>query len=237
MNIRHNYPLRFFFIITGLLILSGILIQLLGFLSMQSGIIPKNPSQFDGFHIFLMILIQAFSFLVTFTIASRYMPRAIFLQWKMFQWSNLFHIFSLYLLLMIFLGLGQYILNQAGYELQQFEMLNKQKILEKPYSFIIAVSFVAPLYEEIIFRGFILSALWPLKGKAIAVRKGIAIFFSSFAFTLMHFESIDNLMILLPIFFLSLFLSYSTIRSGSLTIPVMIHIFQNTLSSVAFFST
>lgn len=235
MNIRFNHSIRYYFILAGLTLLSLLAIQILAFVFIKTGTLPDDPLRMNGFHLFFMVVIQAGSFLSIFYFTSRWLPKSIFLRLSFPKWNEIIHVFFGYFLLLIFLGLIQNILQNMGFEMEQFHMLDKKKIFEKPVYFFLAVTFIAPFYEEIIFRGFFLGSLWPIKGKWILFRKTFAVLFSSFVFTLMHFESLENSIILLPIFFLSVFLSYIAIRFQNIVLPILIHFFQNGISSIVFY--
>jgi len=112
-------------------------------------------------------------------------------------------------------------------ELNQFEHFDMNIIKQKPYYFFIMVSLVAPFYEEYVFRGLILRSLWPRLKKRKKILKGLAVFFSSFIFGIFH-EGAQ-----FPTFILALYLSFLTIKSAGITLPVVIHSIQNTLAAIA----
>jgi hypothetical protein len=101
---------------------------------------------------------------------------------------------------------------------------------EKRPVLLVAVSFLisamAPVVEEVFFRGFLYAA----------IRKRFtvfwSIFLSAFLFSLLH----TNLLGFLPILLLGMFLAYLREKTGSLMPCIVIHVVHNTaLSSMMFF--
>lgn len=74
---------------------------------------------------------------------------------------------------------------------------------------------VVPIFEEIIFRGFVFDRLQVKFGASKAV------LLTAFGFALLHFPNI------MGIFFLGLVLSLAYIKTGSLYVPVLIHALNN----------
>lgn len=92
----------------------------------------------------------------------------------------------------------------------------------------------APIYEEVIFRGFILTALL----KAVSWKK--ALVYSSLLFGIWHLKNIFYLGIgptLYQIFyatFLGLILAYCAIKTKTIWIGVIIHYLNNIWSPISF---
>ncbi|MCS7207781.1 MAG: CPBP family intramembrane metalloprotease [Dehalococcoidia bacterium] len=82
------------------------------------------------------------------------------------------------------------------------------------------VVLLAPLAEEIFFRGFLLTALTP------RFTRGGALVVSSLVFAVLH--GAPGLMV--PVFFAGLVLGVLFLRSGSLLPPLMAHALQNALA-------
>lgn len=82
----------------------------------------------------------------------------------------------------------------------------------------IYVVIVAPIYEEIIFRGILLNRF--------AAKYGLnkAIILSSFIFGLLHFQYF------LPLFLVGIFLSLISVKTSSLNAAIFIHVFNNLLA-------
>jgi ABC-2 type transport system permease protein len=81
------------------------------------------------------------------------------------------------------------------------------------------VALLAPLAEEVFFRGFLLTALahsWPRIG---------ALVFTSAVFALFH----GSVALFIPVFFAGMVLGALYLRSGSLLVPLIAHALQNTL--------
>ncbi|GBD10946.1 hypothetical protein HRbin23_00596 [bacterium HR23] len=88
---------------------------------------------------------------------------------------------------------------------------------------ILAVGIVvvlAPLAEEVFFRGFLLTALSP------RFRRGGALVLSSAFFALLH----GQVGLMVPVFFAGLILGALFLQSGSLAVPFTAHALQNALA-------
>ncbi|GEM_PF-1676900 len=221
------------------LILALLLVQGIAMLAVVFQIIPESPKKFTGFHIFLMVLMQASTFLLVFGGASRFLPEYIFFQWKVPTLGEAGKAFGGLILLIMALGGFQWLMEHLGFATEQFSALDKKALLSEPFYFFLSVAVIAPLYEEVIFRGVFLSILWPMKDhgkKRNLILKLAAILLSSLAFTAMHFESLENVVILIPIFFLSLYLSFLAIWQKNILLPVAIHFSQNLIATVAIYS-
>lgn len=91
---------------------------------------------------------------------------------------------------------------------------------------ILSTCIIAPIFEELFFRGLILQAL---------KRYGnvFAILTTSILFALLH----GNLMQAIPVFALSLVISYAVLRSNNILTGILIHFINNSLSTFeSFFS-
>ena len=137
-------------------------------------------------------------------------------------------IYFLTIIFLLIVGfINQYLLtNIFDIEIKQQDILEKFKELEKTYEitiFFIASVIIAPLYEELLFRGIIFPKL---------IQKTnflIALFLSSFVFALLHF----HLSALLPLFSLSIILSFTYLHSSSLWPCISLHALFNLISIVA----
>lgn len=88
--------------------------------------------------------------------------------------------------------------------------------------FVLAVVLLAPVFEEILFRGFLLQGLltWlPKQRLACAL-------LTSFAFAAAHTQYV-HLQTLIALTLLSLLLCYARLRSGGLKLPVFLHMLNN----------
>jgi membrane protease YdiL (CAAX protease family)/Flp pilus assembly protein TadD len=93
----------------------------------------------------------------------------------------------------------------------------KYALNANPVTAFLSVVIVGPLVEEILFRGLIYGA-WERRLKA-----GGAIVVSSLMFALVHFQ----LVYFIPIFCLGTVLGWARWKTGSLGLPMMIHVFNN----------
>lgn len=85
----------------------------------------------------------------------------------------------------------------------------------------LAVAVVAPIGEELVFRGLIFERL-------AAINQAVAWLGSSVLFALVHWQY--NWFGLLAIFVLALFLCYVRVKSGGLVLPVAIHSLNNAVA-------
>lgn len=123
-----------------------------------------------------------------------------------------------------------------GYTLQdQSAVLHMKKSLEHPDLFMatmLAVVFVVPILEEIIFRGYLQTSL----RKYLSPVPSILI--SSILFAWFHFswnQGINNVNILLSLFVLALFLGFLRERQGNLLPSIALHSTFNAISVLMIF--
>lgn len=84
---------------------------------------------------------------------------------------------------------------------------------------VIMTCIIAPIFEELLFRGFILSSLKRYGDK-------FAILTTSLLFAMLH----GNFIQAIPTFVMSLFLCYIVIKTNSLYSSIIIHFFNNTVA-------
>jgi membrane protease YdiL (CAAX protease family) len=89
----------------------------------------------------------------------------------------------------------------------------------------IAVVLIAPLIEELIFRGFVFTGIQARLGSFWAV------IFSSLPWAIIHLQYREWYFIVL-IFMLGLLFSIARWRTNSVLVPVAMHMFQNAMASV-----
>lgn len=92
---------------------------------------------------------------------------------------------------------------------------------------VIAIIFIVPILEELIFRGFLQTWLKGFLGKTKAI------IFASILFALFHFsfqQKIDNIELLLSLFVLSFYLGFLFERQQSLWAPIGLHSTFNGIS-------
>lgn len=110
----------------------------------------------------------------------------------------------------------------------RFNMGIEENVLPDPYGFsagflfFLCVAVGGPILEECVFRGVLCRALsrW---------NKGFAIVFSALLFGLVHL----NFYQAIPAFGMGLVLGYVYLRSGSLLVPIFMHIVNNSISMIA----
>lgn len=140
-------------------------------------------------------------------------------------WTPLIYLLTIILLLIVGI-INQYLLtNLFNVEIKPQEILEKFKELEKTYEIIIfgiSSVVIAPLYEELLFRGIIFPKL---------IQKTnflTALILSSLIFAILHF----HLSALLPLFSLSLILSLIYLQTLSLWPCIFLHALFNLISII-----
>ncbi len=88
---------------------------------------------------------------------------------------------------------------------------------------VLSIVVIAPIYEELLFRGFIFKGLEHSRLGADG-----AIIISALSWTLIHFQY-DRPEHLVYIFMIGLVIGYSRARSGSIYVPIALHVFNNLL--------
>lgn len=224
-NLR-NYSLVLLYLILSFSLSGGLL-----FFSIWMNWLPAKHSLMDGRHFFYTILMQMTTFLIlgfafvkifrlpTFSFMGRsYGKQNLFFYVKEFA-VVVFYYFATMLVISFFVKV-------SGVEIKQFEQMNLEKIKQTSVYFLLAVAVLAPLYEEIVFRGIVLRNLLPRHSSK--VKNFLAILVSSLVFSAFHF----NLTTLIPILFLSFLLSYLTLRKQGLMLSILVHAFNNFMTAV-----
>lgn len=117
------------------------------------------------------------------------------------------------------------ILKQVGYDVQPQEILiafTKSDSLMINFYIAFIVIFIAPVFEELIFRGIFFPYI--LKYASIPV----AVFSVSAVFAAIH----GHIPSFLPIFVLGCGLSLGYLKSGSIVVPITMHVLFNALNLV-----
>lgn len=138
-----------------------------------------------------------------------------------------------------FLGFGvallllNVIINLIGVWLKREPMLFMDEIVTSAQPFwllVVGMVLLAPIYEELIFRGFMWSAL----ATALPTKIGIwlASVVTSVVFAWIHgqYGGVE----LVEIFALAMLFSYARIVSGSLLLPMVLHIINNGLAMIQY---
>lgn len=142
-----------------------------------------------------------------------------FMAIRPFRWRYLF-IFSilLFLLNLIIDGVTTWL------DREPMQFMDALILTANPlWLLILAVIVIVPIYEELIFRGFMWSGL---VGTKLGVW-GTAIL-TSVVFAVIHVQY--GWVELLGIFALAMLFSYARLLSGSLLLPIILHIFNNGLA-------
>ena len=141
-------------------------------------------------------------------------------------WTPLIYLITIILLLFVGL-LNQYLLtNFFDIEIKPQEILEKFKELENSFEisiFVIGSAVVAPIYEELLFRGIIFPKLIQKTNFTIAL------LLSSLIFAVLHF----HLSALLPLFVLSIILSITDLYTSTIWASISLHALFNLISIIA----
>ncbi len=141
-------------------------------------------------------------------------------------WTPLIYLITIILLLFVGL-LNQYLLtNFFDIEIKPQEILEKFKELESSFEisiFVIGSAVVAPIYEELLFRGIIFPKLIQKTNFTIAL------LLSSLIFAVLHF----HLSALLPLFVLSIILSITYLYTSTIWASISLHALFNLISIIA----
>ncbi|MCS6985714.1 MAG: CPBP family intramembrane metalloprotease [Leptospiraceae bacterium] len=129
-------------------------------------------------------------------------------------------------------ALSSALLQLVGVEVKQFEQLDRALLREDPFPFFLAVGVLAPVYEEFVFRGVLFATLYE-KARHFFT-KALAWLYPALLFTILHYENAHHAMVLLPIFFLALYLTFVTWYHKNIALSVAIHAVQNFIAGLAF---
>jgi len=141
-------------------------------------------------------------------------------------WTPLIYLITIILLLFVGL-LNQYLLtNFFDVEIKPQDILEKFKELENSFEisiFVIGSAVIAPIYEELLFRGIIFPKLIQKTNFTIAL------LLSSLIFAVLHF----HLSALLPLFVLSIILSITYLYTSTIWASISLHALFNLISIIA----
>jgi membrane protease YdiL (CAAX protease family) len=136
-------------------------------------------------------------------------------------------------------------LTQAFFKLIEYQSPTVHPLLETlgasgspllTVAIIVSATVVAPLFEELLFRGLLQTMFLSMMGRAEAARpwfKWVAIAMVSVLFTLVH----SQLWMMPPIFFLSVCLGIAYERSGNLWTAIVLHACFNAVSTAQFLAS
>ena len=141
-------------------------------------------------------------------------------------WTPLIYLITIILLLFVGL-LNQYLLtNFFDIEIKPQDILERFKELENSFEisiFVIGSAVIAPIYEELLFRGIIFPKLIQKTNFTIAL------LLSSLIFAVLHF----HLSALLPLFVLSIILSITYLYTSTIWASISLHALFNLISIIA----
>ena len=141
-------------------------------------------------------------------------------------WTPLIYLITIILLLFVGL-LNQYLLtNFFDIEIKPQDILERFKELENSFEisiFVIGSAVIAPIYEELLFRGIIFPTLIQKTNFTIAL------VLSSLLFAVLHF----HLSALLPLFVLSIILSITYLYTSTIWASISLHALFNLISIIA----
>lgn len=91
---------------------------------------------------------------------------------------------------------------------------------------VIMVIFIAPLYEELLYRGIGIEILKKFQYNNTAI-----ILITSFLFSILHLPSVSQF---IPLFILGVFCSFSYLQEQNIMYPFIIHIIYNSFESLVY---
>lgn len=192
------------------------------------GVFPVQSKKLTAVHMFLIIVTQASVFLALL----------YFLQKKLgFTHLGFGDEISGKELFLGFAGLiGVNIISMMYMKLvgtfpDQFKDFNPELLSKNVYLFMFTVALLGPVYEEIVFRGYILGML---VGEETSLKKNtVAIIFTSLLFMFAHMDSLsENYFIGLPLFLLGAYFSFWAIRKKGVVLTIILHMSQNFLAAL-----
>lgn len=190
-----------------------ILVVLIGGIAAASVLLPRGE--------------QTTSILLVLTEPLLLVPVAVILGWKRIGWSHLgFRKFAwqgpalgcgALLLIYPLILLHNFILTWAGVETQGSSITELYHLLDTPAPFLISAVLIAPLSEEIFFRGFLFQGLRQKHGWVAAM------LISSAVFAAFHLQPAA----LIPTFLLGCVLAFIYQMSDSIWPGMLLHLFIN----------
>lgn len=159
-----------------------------------------------------------------FIILSKF-PIKEYLSLKIFSLKSFFLWFFIFA---AFIGLSEYLLHYFEISTIPDFLIKAYKTTEYPLLLFIAIILFYPIYEEILFRGFLFKSLETSKLGGIG-----AVLITSFFWSILHIQY--NLRIMFVVFIAGVIFGMSKLKTNSLYIPITLHILQNLASSIFFY--
>lgn len=127
-----------------------------------------------------------------------------------------------------FIGSAEFMLHYYGIDTIPDFLIKAYKTTPYPILLFIVIIFFYPLYEEILFRGFLFKSIENSKLGGTG-----AILITSFLWSILHIQY--NLIIISVIFIAGVIFGLSRLKTNSLYLPLTLHIIQNFVSSILFY--
>ena len=145
---------------------------------------------------------------------------------KRFSWKTFWSWIAVLILLLLFEG---YAIEALGAEeIPNFMMNIEFPSVSSMWLLLFAVTFMAPLIEEVVFRGFLLKGF---SNSFMGVYGAIIV--TSALWALIHLQY--EFAYVAVIFVVGLVFGYARIRTNSLLVPMMMHFFMNLVASAGLF--
>jgi len=198
------------------------------------GIIPETTKKINAVHMFIIIVSQAGIFLTLVMLLQAKLGFKYFGLGDEITGKDLIFGFAGLIIVNIFSSI---FLNLTGTVPDQFKGFSPELLRNNIFLFMFTVALLGPIYEEVIFRGFILGMLVPEQetlNNNSPIKKNLpAILFTSLIFMLAHFDNlIENYYIGLPLFLLGMYFSFITIYKKGIMLGILLHISQNFLAGI-----
>jgi membrane protease YdiL (CAAX protease family) len=180
---------------------------------------PANDSySFHAGHLLILIALSSFLLFIMLLILRPKMDPRLFFKGKDLMITSVLSILVLPVIVAIASGLSYILGNGRGADTGTFI-----GVIESPPDMImmgIAIVILAPMIEELFFRGYLYDQIekgpWPL----------IAIPLTSVLFSLVHFQPLS----FLPIFFMGLIMGWTRKRTGSILPSLILHSGNNLIA-------
>lgn len=192
-----------------------------------AGILSPYFHENFGFNLSIAALISSIFgliFIYFFIFISKY-PLKEYLSLKKFSFKNFIFYFFIF---GVFIGISEYILHSLGISTVP-DFLSKA-YFSTPYPVLLffVIIFIYPLFEEVLFRGFLFKSL-----EISEIGGTGAVIITSFFWSILHIQY--NFWIILVIFLAGIIFGMSRLKTGSLYLPLTLHILQNFVSSIFFY--
>ena len=224
----YSYLLRCIF--ASLLVLLGVLLtQLVAMSFVQFGVITKLANKIDVKNFLITIVQQAIIFVLLAWWFQKKLDSSFFGFDGDLTLTTLFYGIVGLFGVNLFAGL---VMKYVNVDIRQLEILDRHNMKQNSTIFLFIVAFIAPLYEEFVFRGVILKMLYSKAEEKLGSRSytTIAILFSGALFSFVHFD-IDAAF---PVFILGCYFAWVTIQTNSIFLSSILHFVQNFLSGCLF---